>query len=220
MKKRIFKFVIGFSGLFVLAMLLISCPGWLGSPVLGAPSGDVGWIGPAGGYVFYDKGSYSDGWRYLEAAPAGWSGSEQDPRVLFGFYKTPSPTAVGTSTGIGTGATNTATLVSKMGGAAYISKSADMTTNPNYAAKRCDDYSVGEYDDWFLPSKDELNAMFQNLHSAGLGGLTSHNSYAYWCSSENLKYGGYATWAEFFSSGNFGSYDRGNLYFVRPARAF
>ncbi|MDR1126729.1 MAG: DUF1566 domain-containing protein [Treponema sp.] len=25
--------------------------------------------GPAGGYVFYDKGAYSDGWRYLECAP-------------------------------------------------------------------------------------------------------------------------------------------------------
>jgi hypothetical protein len=25
--------------------------------------------GPAGGYVFYDKGGYSDGWRYLECAP-------------------------------------------------------------------------------------------------------------------------------------------------------
>jgi hypothetical protein len=26
-------------------------------------------IGPAGGFVFYDKGSYSAGWRYLECAP-------------------------------------------------------------------------------------------------------------------------------------------------------
>jgi len=30
----------------------------------------VGKVGPSGGYVFYDKGSYSGGWRYLEAAPA------------------------------------------------------------------------------------------------------------------------------------------------------
>jgi hypothetical protein len=26
-------------------------------------------VGPAGGFVFYDKGSYSEGWRYLECAP-------------------------------------------------------------------------------------------------------------------------------------------------------
>ncbi|MDR2418579.1 MAG: DUF1566 domain-containing protein [Treponema sp.] len=26
-------------------------------------------VGPAGGFVFYDKGNYSAGWRYLECAP-------------------------------------------------------------------------------------------------------------------------------------------------------
>jgi hypothetical protein len=30
----------------------------------------IGETGPAGGLIFYDKGDNSDGWRYLEAAPA------------------------------------------------------------------------------------------------------------------------------------------------------
>lgn len=41
------------------------------------PAGDkkttayaIGDTGPAGGIVFYDKGEVTDGWRYLEAAPA------------------------------------------------------------------------------------------------------------------------------------------------------
>jgi len=35
-------------------------------------------IGNAGGYIFYDKEYYSNGWRYLEAAPASteWTGKK------------------------------------------------------------------------------------------------------------------------------------------------
>ena len=38
----------------------------------------IGATGPAGGIVFYDKNSYSDGWRYLEAAPVSteWMNKE------------------------------------------------------------------------------------------------------------------------------------------------
>ncbi|MDR1220561.1 MAG: DUF1566 domain-containing protein [Treponema sp.] len=36
--------------------------------------------GPAGGYVFYDKGEYSGGWRYLECAP-------EDNNYSFGGYE-------------------------------------------------------------------------------------------------------------------------------------
>jgi TolB-like protein len=48
----------------------------------------IGSPGPAGGIVFYDKGSYSDGWRYLEAAPANyeftsdWNSAEGKCRSL------------------------------------------------------------------------------------------------------------------------------------------
>jgi hypothetical protein len=38
-------------------------------------------IGPAGGYVFYDKGGYSGGWRYLEAAPDDAGGGDWDRAV-------------------------------------------------------------------------------------------------------------------------------------------
>jgi len=34
-----------------------------------APVYHIGDTGPAGGIVFYDKGSYSNGWRYMEVAP-------------------------------------------------------------------------------------------------------------------------------------------------------
>jgi len=29
--------------------------------------------GPAGGIIFYNKGYYSDGWRYMEVVPADMS---------------------------------------------------------------------------------------------------------------------------------------------------
>ena len=35
-------------------------------------------VGPAGGFVFYDKGSYSDGWRYMECAPENAGTGEWD----------------------------------------------------------------------------------------------------------------------------------------------
>jgi TolB-like protein len=62
----------------------------------------VGKTGPAGGLVFYDKGSFSDGWRYLEAAPAS-----TEKQVAWGA----SGVTIGrTGTEIGTGKANTARI--------------------------------------------------------------------------------------------------------------
>jgi len=50
---------------FVKTILAISIAFYFsGCALEGAPV-----IGPAKGYVFFDKGNYSDGWRYLECAP-------------------------------------------------------------------------------------------------------------------------------------------------------
>jgi hypothetical protein len=155
---------------------------------------EIGDIGPAGGYVFYDKGSYSDEWRYLEAAPSDIPVSAYP----FGFYKNPltgSFEMVGTSTAVGTGEANTAALVAAMGSAAYISADTS-TTTAYYAARLCDILLVGVYDDWFLPSLDELDLMYDNLKVNGLGGLSDAN---YWSSSENSYYN---TWIEYFGWGS------------------
>jgi hypothetical protein len=162
-------------------------------------------IGPAGGYVFYDKGTYSDGWRYLEAAPAS---NEYSGKVWGGYG-----TSVGdTGTAIGTGKSNTEKIVAKFGSAEPYKRKTD------YAAKLCADLVVTKdgvvYDDWFLPSKDELNLMYLNLQKNKLGGISGA---FYWSSSE---YAAYDAWNQYSINGFQNFTDRYYGYRVRPVRAY
>ena len=116
---------------------------------------------------------------------------------------------VGTATATGTGEANTESLVGAMG---------ETGEGITYAAKACVDYSITvdgvAYDDWFLPSKDELALMFENLEVNGFGSFASSS---YWSSSE---YSASSAWTQVFSSGN-QYYDNRNLEVrVRPVRAF
>ena len=167
-------------------------------------------IGPAGGYIFYDKGSYSDGWRYLEAAPEDYDFSGK----VWGGYET---RLGGTGTAIGTGKNNTEKIVAKFGNAEPYANKTD------YAAKLCADLVVTKdgvrYDDWFLPSRNELNAMYQNLKQKNLSGFSVG---CYWSSSGGDYY--YA-WSQSFYNGYQFYYDRyggtrSSAYRVRPVRAF
>ena len=166
---------------------------------------EVGDVGPGGGIVFYDAGSVQSWGRFLEAACAGWQnncdGTTADPRATWGCYGTPITGADGLV--IGTGEQNTTAIVNGC-------------TDAGIAADLADDYSHNTLDDWFLPSLDELNQMYTNLHSAStpLGGFSSDG---YWSSSD---YVGYDAWAQGFnygSQGNVTKYYPGN---VRPVRAF
>ena len=60
----------------------------------------VGSLGPAGGYVIYDKGSVSDGWRYIEIAPDEWSG-DGDPATTWGCSGSEINGADGYALGLG-----------------------------------------------------------------------------------------------------------------------
>ena len=149
-----------------------------------------------------------------------------DYNHMFGYYRT-TPTGatelVGTGTGIGTGKANTTALVNAMRSTAYTSMTTSITTTTsNDAARLCDNHVVGSYNDWFLPSKDELNLMYLNLKMNGLGGFSGFYTpyWTYWSSSENDERTAY-----------YHNFNDGNQYFgskhleyeefrVRPIRAF
>ena len=206
----------------------------------------VGDIGPAGGYVFYDKGYYSDGWRYLEAAPADLSVVAGKPSVdksdsqydsgdkiiIFGYYR---KSAYGknlyvngkedyasdcTGIAVGTGKKNTKLLVKAMRSSAY-SESSGSDITASYAAKLCSDLVYNGFDDWFLPSKGELNLIYVNLRKAGLGDFANFSNY--WSSSE-ISSNVNNVWGQYFGSGDYsGDQDSDSRHFhdrVRPVRAF
>lgn len=166
----------------------------------------IGEEGPAGGIVYYDKGVYSNGWRYLEMAPEGWYGAT-DPWVdlEWGCYQT---LVGGTSTNIGTGKENTDAILAK--------GCADLGTAVMLAAEA----DINGYTDWFLPSRDELSAIYANLFNLGPNFHSTYGILAltYTCSSE---IDANTTWGVAFGTGS----DTQNLKIiatiaVRPVRRF
>ena len=178
----------------------------------------VGDIGPAGGIVFYDKGYYSEGWRYLEVAPDNLEGN-----ITFGYYKSTEgsePQKTGTGIVVGTGQINTLMLVETMRDNAYTSDYDFINEHKTeeYAAKLCADYSFNGYDDWFLPSRDELRLIYENLKKDG---FSNFDNGRYWSSSElSSNLGSDSVFALDFQSGNSMELKRYYYAAILPIRAF
>ena len=115
----------------------------------------IGDTGPAGGIIFYDKGNNSGGWRYLEAAPAD---------IAQRLFMTSERITINESQrAVGTGRTNTRELMihaNNLGGGF------------GWAAQACVTFELNGFSDWFLPSRDELNFMYGNLHMRNMGGFS------------------------------------------------
>ena len=170
------------------------------------PLYQIGDIGPAGGWIFYDKGSFSDGWRYLEAAPANTEFTAEWCSLNLDIP--------GTDTKIGTGKQNTELIIQTQNNARLSSM----------AAQRCVLLVVNGYSDWFLPSKDELALMYIFLYNNnGIGNFNEvinedvWSDWFYWSSSQS---GSYGAWYQNFEDGS--QYlNLGNLTLrVRAVRAF
>jgi hypothetical protein len=110
--------------------------------------------------------------------------------------------------GIGTGADNTSDILADC-------------SQTGIAAELCDNYTGGGYSDWFLPSKDELDEMYQNIATieatAGANGGSGFASAYYWSSTE--LYFNYA-WHQYFGSGYQGRNYKYDTNRVRAVRAF
>jgi len=133
---------------------------------LAAAKYHVGDTGPAGGIVFYDKGEISDGWRYLEAAPA-------DLGMLIWGIKGAN---VVTSAKVGEGKKNSQTITASLAGTQYAAMTA------NIGAPACIDYLYRGYEGWFMPSLGELRLLYKNLADKDLGGFSDT---WYWSSTQH-----------------------------------
>ncbi|WP_179375955.1 Lcl domain-containing protein [Winogradskyella wichelsiae] len=115
-----------------------------------------------------------------------------------------------TGTAVGTGAANTATIITAQG-----------ATETDYAAGLARAYTGGGFNDWFLPSQDELNEMYLNkaaieATATANSGAVFYNDY-YWSSSEvNNSY----AWYQSFADGNKLGFFKYISYYVRAVRAF
>ena len=150
---------------------------------------NIGDVGPAGGIIFYDRGFVADGWRYLEAAPAG-----TDFPTMWGMR---GRDVTGTDRVIGSGRRNTQLIVERL----------NQSGEANRAAQVCLNMDINGYKDWFLPSRDELDLLYQNLHRKRLGGFNS--SGVYWSSTQS---GENTTNALRFSDGAWNGASQGNTY--------
>jgi hypothetical protein len=103
-------------------------------------------------------------------------------------------------TAIGTGNQNTTDILGGCG-------------TPNIAADLCADYVLGLYSDWYLPSRDELDKIYQNR--ALLGGFTANY---YWTSTEDSATNAFSQ--SFVTGAQVSNSKATATYRVRAVRAF
>jgi len=190
----------------------------------------IGMTGPGGGLIFFvDYNNEFETYDYLEAAPtdalfpSGEGGGVWATAVLncgpsprnyncqtYSIYTETNvalATILGRHRGLFGGKAATEAIVARHD-AGSIAKN-------TYAAGIADTYEANGKTDWWLPSKDEMGKMAENLNNRGLG---SFRALTYWTSSEHGSENGYQYNFEFgYSTKNIKQ--SGNIY-VRPVRGF
>ena len=150
-----------------------------------------------GGIIFYLDATGCHG---LIAAPSDQSTGIQ-------WYNGSYSVTNAVRDGIGAGEFNTERIIANQATGAY-------------AAQICANYQGSNYGDWYLPSKHELNLMYQNIgqgNALGLGNVGGFANSGYWSSTE---YDNFDAWLQDFASGGQGNGYKFPNFYVRAVRAF
>ena len=134
-------------------------------------------------------------------APKTWSGGAADPTMGWcDFMGTSIAGAAGTA--VGTGSANTTAM---------------LAVCTSGAANSARAYAGGGQTDWFLPSKDELDAMY--LYQGSIVDTATYGfaSASYWTSTQ---YDIFNAWVENLDNGGQLATGKGFKGDVRPVRAF
>jgi hypothetical protein len=169
--------------------------------------------GPGGGEIFYvastpfDCGPTANRKKctYLEAAPGTWFDGNQDPTLAWAEATPPNLRSESVTTGsaIGSGYQNSLNIVIQGNGATTAA-----------GAARAYTVTVGGvvFNDWFLPSRDELYELYLVRNTF----VDLVNS-IYWSSTEFNSTNGFA---QFFYDATQRNQNKGTARYVRPVRSF
>ena len=153
-----------------------------------------------GGKVAYVLQSGDPG--YDANTPHGLIAATSDQSTGISWYNGSYKTTGATGIAIGTGLSNTNTIITSQG-----------ATATSYAAGLARAYKGGGYTDWYLPSKDELAKLYA-MKVLGFGGVASDY---YWSSTE---YYDNVAYYQRFDTGVQSIADKIGPFYVRAVRAF
>ena len=126
-----------------------------------------------GGKVFYIFGPSDNG--YIKGQTHGLIAATEDQTTDAGVKWFPDKFYGATGTYIGLGLPNTLAIITS----AIVTGTTNMSS---FAAGLANSYRGGENIDWFLPSKDELNLLYQAREKIGGFATTGHPTY--WSSTQ------------------------------------
>lgn len=125
---------------------------------------------------------------------------DQSTGIIWAKLAYQSTAVGGTGTALGSGLANTNSIIAQ-----------NVVADDSYAASIARSYDGGGYDDWYLPSQDELNKLY--INRAVIGGLSSF----YWSSSE---YNATLSSMQWLGVGSWFQESKSHTWYVRAVRSF